>query len=63
MKRTAHPPISHAGQEALASYEHRLRERKDLTAASIRHYLSDLRHVIAWYETGREKFADSGVTR
>ena len=40
MKRTAHPPLSHAGLEALALYEHWLREREDLTVASIRNYLS-----------------------
>jgi hypothetical protein len=54
MKRTAHPPLSHTGNEALASYEHWLREREDLALASIRNYLSDLRHFIAWYETERE---------
>ena len=54
MKRRAHPPLSHPGIEALASYEHWLREREDLTPASIRNYLSDLRHFIAWYETERE---------
>jgi site-specific recombinase XerD len=31
MKRTAHPSLSPAGLEALASYEHWLREREDLT--------------------------------
>lgn len=54
MKRIAHPPLSHPGLEALASYEHWLREREDLTPASIRNYLSDLRHFIAWYEAERE---------
>src|SRR6266702_5588531 len=54
MKRTAHPPLSPAGLEALASYEHWLREREDLTPASIRNYLSDMCHFIAWYETERE---------
>jgi integrase/recombinase XerD len=67
MKRTAHPSLSHAGQEALASYEHWLREREDLTPASIRNYLSDLRHFIAWYEVEREAqshdyFTAQGVT-
>ncbi len=51
MKRTAHPSLMRPAQEALASYEHWLREREDLAAASIRNYLSDLRHFIAWYET------------
>jgi len=54
MKRSAHPSLSPVGQEALATYERWLREREDLAAASIRNYLSDLRHFIAWYETERE---------
>src|SRR5947209_6990045 len=67
MKRIAHPPLSHTGQEALASYERWLREREDLTAASIRNYLSDLRHFIAWYETEQEArahdcFTPQGIT-
>jgi len=62
MKRTAHPPLSPAGLEALASYEHWLREREDLTPASIRNYLSDLRHFIAWYETEREAQANDCFT-
>jgi hypothetical protein len=36
MKRRAHPPLSRSGQEALAVYEQWLREREDLTQASIR---------------------------
>jgi integrase/recombinase XerD len=67
MKRTAHPPLSHAGLEALTFYEYWLREREDLTPASIRNYLSDLRHFIAWYETEREAhihdcFTPQGIT-
>jgi len=67
MKRAAHPPLSHAGQEALASYEHWLREREDLASASIRNYLSDLHHFIAWYEREREArdhdyFTPQGIT-
>ena len=62
MKRTAHPPLSHAGLEALASYEYWLREREDLASESIRNYLSDLRHFIAWYETGREAQANNSFT-
>jgi integrase/recombinase XerD len=38
-------------------YEQWLREREDLTQASIRNYLSDLRHFIAWFETEREAYA------
>ena len=62
MKRTAHPPLSHAGHEALALYEHWLREREDLTPASIRNYLSDLRHFIAWYEHVHDCFTAQEIT-
>ena len=54
MKRQANPLLSLAGEQALEQYEQALREQEDLTAASIRNYLSDLRHFIAWYETERE---------
>lgn len=56
MKRAAHPPLSWSGQEALASYESWLREREDLTWASNRNYLGDLRHFIAWHEAGWEAY-------
>jgi integrase/recombinase XerD len=69
MKRTAHPPLSSVGHEALASYERWLREREDLATATIRNYLSDLRHFIAWYEMEREatvhddaSFTPQGIT-
>ena len=69
MKRTAHPSLSPGGLEALASYERWLREREDLAAASIRNYLSDLRHFMAWYEMEREatvhndaSFTPQGIT-
>ncbi|SRR6266567_7216968 len=67
MKRTAHPPLSRSGHEALTLYEKWLREREDLTLASIRNYLSDLRHFTAWYEAEREVqahdcFTAQGIT-
>jgi integrase/recombinase XerC len=62
MKRKAHPSLSRTGQEALAAYERWLREREDLAAASIRNYLSDLRHFIAWYETEREAHGHDSFT-
>jgi integrase/recombinase XerD len=65
MKRTAHPLLSPAGLEALACYEHWLREREDLAPASIRNYLSDLRHFIAWYEREAQThdcFTPQGIT-
>ncbi len=42
MKRQATPLLSLAGEQALEQYEQALREQEDLTAASIRNYLSDL---------------------
>src|SRR5690348_10543058 len=62
MKRKAHPALSPVGQGALASYERWLREREDLATASIRNYLSDLRHFIAWYETEQEAQAHDSFT-
>ena len=55
MKRQANPPISSSGEAALAHYEQVLREQEDLTFASIRSYLSDVRQFIAWYEEGESK--------
>src|SRR5260221_5200815 len=67
MKRQANPLLSLAGEQALEQYEQALREQEDLTASSIRHYLSDLRHLIAWYENEREAtvhncFTPQGIT-
>lgn len=50
MKRQANPQLSHVGGLALAQYERTLREQEDLTVTSVRNYLSDIRHFIAWYE-------------
>jgi integrase/recombinase XerD len=50
MKRQANPPLSSPGERALAQYERVLREQEDLTVVSVRNYLSDVRHFIAWYE-------------
>ncbi len=52
MKRQANPHLSSPGEVALAQYERDLREQEDLTVASMRNYLSDVRHFIAWYEQG-----------
>ncbi len=52
MKRQANPHLSSPGEFALAQYEQVLREQEDLTVASMRNYLSDVRHFIAWYEQG-----------
>src|SRR5947209_3772120 len=50
MKPQANPLLSLSGEQALAQYEQALREQEDLTPVSIRNYLSDLRHFMAWYE-------------
>jgi site-specific recombinase XerD len=44
------PVLSSNGERLLAEYERRLRTEEDLTAATIRNYLSDLRHFAAWCE-------------
>jgi integrase/recombinase XerD len=58
-KRAKRPTLSSAGEQVLAQYEQRLRREEDLTAATIRNYLSDLRHFAAWCEAiwkqGREE--------
>jgi integrase/recombinase XerC len=53
MKRQANPELSSSGELALAQYQQALREQEDLTPSSVRNYLSDVRHFMAWYE-GRE---------
>src|SRR6266487_1476877 len=53
MKRQANPELSSAGELALAQYQQALCEQEDLTPASVRNYLSDVRYFTAWYE-GRE---------
>lgn len=62
MKRQANPPLSPSGEFALAQYEQTLREQKDLTGASVRNYLSDIRHFIAWYEACRAEREASAQT-
>jgi integrase/recombinase XerD len=50
MKRQANPRLSSAGMCALADYEQTMRSQEDLAPASLRNYLSDVRHFMAWYE-------------
>jgi integrase/recombinase XerD len=58
-KRASQPALSGPGEQTLAQYEQRLRTEEDLTAVTIRNYLSDLRHFAAWCEAiwkqGREE--------
>jgi integrase/recombinase XerC len=57
-KRAKQPALSGTGEQVLTQYERRLRTEEDLTAATVRNYLSDLRHFAAWCEAlwkqGRE---------
>jgi integrase/recombinase XerD len=50
MRRLANPPLSSSGEATLAQYQQVLWEHEDLTNASRRNYLSDLRHFAAWHE-------------
>jgi site-specific recombinase XerD len=51
MKRTANPYISSSAEQLLAQYRSGLEQRATVEAATIRNYLSDLRHFMAWCET------------
>jgi integrase/recombinase XerD len=68
-KRASRPALSEIGEQALKQYEQRLCIEEDLTSATIRNYLSDLRHFAAWCESmwqqGREEsrsFTPGAVT-
>ncbi|MEO8957123.1 MAG: phage integrase N-terminal SAM-like domain-containing protein, partial [Ktedonobacteraceae bacterium] len=50
-KRAKQPVLSSVGEQVLAQYEQRLRVEEDLSSATIRNYLSDLRQFIAWCES------------
>jgi integrase/recombinase XerD len=54
MKRVATPVLSRSGESALRQYEQVLCEQEDLTPASVRNYLSDVRQFMAWYEAQAE---------
>lgn len=57
-RRANQPVLSTQGERLLAQYERQLRVEEDLAPATIRNYLSGLRHFAAWYEStwkqGRE---------
>jgi integrase/recombinase XerD len=50
MKRETQPPLSPNGRQALDHYAYTLRQVEDLSAVTIRNYLSDLHQFIAWCE-------------
>ncbi len=47
MKRVAQPELSAIGEAVLGHYEQHLRSEEDLSAATVRNYLSDLRQFAA----------------
>lgn len=51
MKRPAQPSLSVAASQGLTAYEDYLRHERDVSAATLRNYLSDLRQFLAWFET------------
>ncbi len=61
MKRVAQPELSAMGESVLSHYEQHLRVEEDLSVATVRNYLSDLRQFAAWCEArgpqGREHAA------
>ncbi len=59
-KRAKRPGLSEAGEQALKQYEQRLCLEEDLTTATIRNYLSDLRQFIAWCESMWQKGREEG---
>ncbi len=50
MRRTDPPATSREGRSAIDAYGRYLREEQDLSAPTLRNYLSDLRHFAAWCE-------------
>lgn len=50
MRRVANLSLSSSEEEGVEQYSQALWEYEDLTDASRRNYLSDLRHFAAWYE-------------
>jgi integrase/recombinase XerD len=55
VKRAGQPALSPTGEQMLADYEQALRREENLTVATIRNYLSDLRHFAAWCESAWKK--------
>src|SRR6266508_908674 len=51
VKRPSQPPLSTAGEAALAPYLAHMLDEQDLCVASRRNYASDLRHFAAWCES------------
>lgn len=55
MKRPGMPALSDDAQQALNQFEKYLREEEDLSAPTVRNYLSDLRQFMTWCEATWEE--------
>src|SRR5450755_245467 len=63
MKRGAQPPLSAEGQQTLDHYAYTLQQVEDLSAVTVRNYLSDLRQFMAWCECSwREEWNEALFT-
>lgn len=62
MKRAANPALSPGAQAWLDRYAAHLREEVDLSAVTVRNYLSDLRHFAAWCEAAWASGDEPGAT-
>ncbi len=61
MSQGRKPALSPEGAEAVDSYGRYLREHEDLSAPTLRNYLSDLRHFAAWYEASYIEGGEGGT--
>jgi site-specific recombinase XerC len=55
LSRAARPNLSERGRRAIGQFEQYLREEEDLSAPTLRNYLSDLQQFIAWCESTWEE--------
>ena len=63
MKRGAQPTLSVEGQQTLGQFADALRQVEDLSAVTVRNYLTDLRQFIAWCECSwREEWNEAPST-
>ncbi len=60
MARSEKPRLSEGGEEVLSRYGSYLREEQDLSAATVRNYLSDLRGFAAFCESSWSESEESG---
>ncbi len=60
VKRSEKPKLSGAGEKELEQYGRYLREEQDLSAATVRNYLSDLRRFAAFCESSWSEGEESG---